>query len=117
MKVQKNKADGYIMPYGDSPLDSENAGESVYLDILNTAKKYVHIMAPYLIIDNEMMTALTYAAKRGIDIKIILPNKPDKLSAKTYYSELLRGWGKEYMNILLDLFTQNYFLVMMKKLL
>ena len=55
---EKNKADGYIMPYGDSPLDSENAGESVYLDILNTAKKYVHIMTPYLIIDNEMMTAL-----------------------------------------------------------
>lgn len=97
---EKNKADGYIMPYGDSPLDSENAGESVYLDILNTAKKYVHIMAPYLIIDNEMMTALTYAAKRGIDIKIILPSKPDKLSAfmlaKTYYSELLQAGVRIY---------------------
>ena len=88
------------MPYGDSPLDSENAGESVYLDILNTAKKYVHIMTPYLIIDNEMMTALTYAAKRGIDIKIILPSKPDKLSAfmlaKTYYSELLQAGVRIY---------------------
>ena len=97
---EKNKADGYIMPYGDSPLDSENAGESVYLDILNTAKKYVHIMTPYLIIDNEMMTALTYAAKRGIDIKIILPSKPDKLSAfmlaKTYYSELLQAGVRIY---------------------
>ena len=97
---EKNKADGYIMPYGDSPLDSENAGESVYLDILNTAKKYVHIMAPYLIIDNEMMTALSYAAKRGIDIKIILPSKPDKLSAfmlaKTYYSELLQAGVRIY---------------------
>ena len=37
--TEKNKSDGYIMPYGDSPLDSENAGENVYLDILNTAKK------------------------------------------------------------------------------
>ena len=87
--------EGYIMPYGDSPLDNENVGESVYLDILATAKKYVHIMTPYLIIDNEMMTALTYAAKRGVDVKIILPHIPDKKSAfmlaKTYYPELIEA--------------------------
>lgn len=92
--------EGYIMPYGDSPLDNENVGESVYLDILATAKKYVHIMTPYLIIDNEMMTALTYAAKRGVDVKIILPHIPDKKSAfmlaKTYYPELIEAGVKIY---------------------
>ena len=35
---------GYVMPYGDSPLDNENVGALVYMDILNTANKYVHIM-------------------------------------------------------------------------
>ena len=49
--------DGFVMPYGDSPVDSENVGETVYMDILNTAKRYVHIMTPYLILDNEMLTA------------------------------------------------------------
>ena len=92
--------EGYVMPYGDSPLDNENVGESVYLDILATAKKYVHIMTPYLIIDNEMMTALTYAAKRGVDVKIILPHIPDKKSAfmlaKTYYPELIEAGVKIY---------------------
>ena len=92
--------EGYVMPYGDSPLDNENVGESVYLDILATAKKYVHIMTPYLIIDNEMMTALTYAAKRGVDVKIILPHIPDKKSAfmlaKTYYPELIKAGVKIY---------------------
>lgn len=68
-KVSDRKAagvqlqDGYIIPYGDSPFDHENVGEEVYFHILNHAKKYVHIMTPYLILDNEMIDALTRAAK------------------------------------------------------
>ena len=91
---------GYVIPYGDSPLDTENVGELVYMDILNTARDYVHIMTPYLILDNEMITALTYAAKRGVDVKIIMPGIPDKTYAfalaKTYYPELLRAGVKIY---------------------
>ena len=70
-----------MIPYGDSPLDHENVGELVYMDILNSAKDYVHIMTPYLILDHEMLTALTYAAKRGVDVKIIMPGIPDKAYA------------------------------------
>lgn len=94
---------GYVIPYGDSPLDKENVGELVYMDILNTAKDYVHIMTPYLIIDNEMITALTYAAKRGVDVTIIMPDIPDKpyafALAKTYYPELLRAGVKIYQYV------------------
>lgn len=100
IEKEEQNSIGYVMPYGDSPLDNENVGENVYLDILATAKRYVHIMTPYLIIDNEMMTALTYAAKRGIDIKLILPSIPDKKSAfmlaRTYYPELIRAGVKIY---------------------
>ena len=100
IEKENQNAIGYIMPYGDSPLDNENVGENVYLDILATAKKYVHIMTPYLIIDNEMMTALTYSAKRGIDVKLILPSIPDKKSAfmlaRTYYPELIQAGVKIY---------------------
>lgn len=46
------KADGFVMPYADSPLDEEQVGEQVYLDILNQAKSYVHIITPYLILDD-----------------------------------------------------------------
>ena len=88
-------ASGYVIPYGDSPLDKETVGELVYMDILNTARDYVLIMTPYLILDNEMVTALTFAAKRGVDVKIIMPDIPDKkyafALAKTYYPELLRA--------------------------
>lgn len=65
------EAEGYVMPYCDCPLDDYKVGESVYMDILNRAKDYVHIMTPYLILDNEMETALKFAAQRGVDVKLI----------------------------------------------
>ena len=94
-KPEKQGNYGFVMPYGDSPLDNEYVGENVYLDILNTAEDYVHIMTPYLIIDNEIITALKYSAKRGIETTIIMPHIPDKmyayLLARTFYQELIEA--------------------------
>ena len=90
---EKHSGEGFVIPYGDSPIDGEHVGKMVYMDILNTSKRYVHIMTPYLILDNEMMTALKFAAKRGVEVIIIMPHVPDKwyafVLAKTYYNELL----------------------------
>lgn len=91
---------GYVIPYADSPFDDENVGEEVYFHILNHAKKYVHIMTPYLILDNEMITTLTRVAKSGIEVVIIMPHIPDKwyafAVAKTYYKELIEGGVQIY---------------------
>ena len=59
--------EGFVIPYGDSPLDQETVGELVYLDIINTARSYVHIMTPYLILNYELVQALQFAAKRGVE--------------------------------------------------
>lgn len=87
--------DGFVMPYCDQPLDNYKVGESVYVDILYRAKNYVHIMTPYLILDNELEAALEYAAERGVDVKIILPGIPDKKAAyalaKTHYKSLINS--------------------------
>ncbi|MDO4710816.1 MAG: cardiolipin synthase [Peptostreptococcaceae bacterium] len=92
--------DGYVMPYGDSPLDNERIGENIYLDIIANAKKYVHIMTPYLILDDGMVSALAFAAKSGVDVKIIMPHIPDKwyayALARTYYEDLIRSGVKIY---------------------
>ena len=94
------QATGFVMPYGDSPFDDELIGEMVYMDILNRAKHYVHIMTPYLILDQRMLTALSFAAKRGIDVKLILPHVPDKrfafALAKSHYRELLQAGVRIY---------------------
>lgn len=95
-----NGASGYVMPYCDNPLDEYKAGEAVYMDILNRATDYVHIMTPYLILDGELLNALTFAAQRGVDVKIILPGIPDKKMpyalAKTHYKALKKAGVKIY---------------------
>ena len=84
---------GFVQPYCDTPLDHECVGESVYLNIINRAKRYVYIYTPYLIVDNEMMTALCLAAKSGVDVRIVTPHIPDKkmvfLLTQSYYSQLI----------------------------
>ena len=62
-------AKGYVIPYADNPFDDDKVGEKVYMSILNRANNYVHIMSPYLILDDELLMALKYAAERGIDVK------------------------------------------------
>ena len=87
------KSEGFVIPYGDCPLDRDKVGERVYMDILNRSKRYVHIMTPYLILDSRMETAIKFAAERGVEVSIILPGIPDKLTpyslAKSHYSVLL----------------------------
>lgn len=91
---------GYVVPYGDCPLDDDRVGERVYMDILNRAIKYVHIMTPYLILDGEMEGALKYAAERGVEVALILPGIPDKrlpyALAKTHYASMLESGVKIY---------------------
>lgn len=91
---------GYVMPFGDCPLDEDKAGEAVYMDILNRANDYVHIMTPYLILDGELAAALKFAAQRGVDVKLILPGIPDKKAAyalaKSHYQALVHAGVKIY---------------------
>ena len=93
-------AEGYVIPYGDCPLDNDKLGERVYMDILNRALKYVHIMSPYLILDGELETALQFAAERGVEVVLLLPGIPDKripyALAKTHYAPLLKSGVKIY---------------------
>ncbi len=94
------ESDGFIQPYADSPLDDELVGEVIYLNMINKARKYVYITTPYLIIGNEMVTALTAAAMGGVDIRIITPHVPDKWYVhevtKSYYKILLESGVKIY---------------------
>ncbi len=94
------ESDGYVQPFGDSPLDEENAGETAYMQIINNAQRYVYITTPYLAIDNEMMTALCTAAKSGIDVRIITPGIPDKPAVysvtRSYYQQLLEAGVRIY---------------------
>ena len=96
----KAAPDGVVQPYADSPLDEERLAESVYRDIIDQAREYVYIYTPYLAIGEDMLNSLKLAAKRGVDVRLILPGIPDKKMvfrlSRSYYLPLLRAGVKVY---------------------
>lgn len=91
---------GLVQPYYDTPLDGENVSENAYLKIIAGAQEYVYISTPYLVLDNEMITSLTLAAKSGVDVRILTPGIPDKptvfVLTQSYYPALLRAGVRIY---------------------
>jgi cardiolipin synthase len=91
---------GYVQPYADTPLDFEGVSENVYLNFISKAADYLYIMTPYLVVDNEMLTALCNAAKCGVDVRIITPRIPDKklvyLLTRSFYQPLIDNGVKIY---------------------
>lgn len=95
-----HSANGFVQPYADNPLFSEIVAENVYLNMIHRATKYIYITTPYLIIDNEMITALTLAAQSGVDVRIITPGVPDKravfMMTRSFYEPLTKAGVKIY---------------------
>lgn len=91
---------GIFQPYVDSPIDFEPVGENVYINMISNAKKSVYISTPYFVVDDEMLRAITNAAKSGVKVKIILPGIPDKKVVnqvtKSYYQRLIESGVKVY---------------------
>ena len=94
------KSNGYIIPFGDSPLDEERIGLTTYLNIINNAEDYVYFSTPYLIPDNKLIYAMQHAAKSGVDVRIITPKIPDKwythIVTQSYYQMLIESGVKIY---------------------
>lgn len=103
--VQRNgtpKSHGVVLPFGDGPrpLYDEYVGETIYLNIIHHAKKYVYITTPYLICDYQLLNALCIAAKRGVDVRIATPHIPDKkiifAMTRSNYHTLIQAGVKIY---------------------
>ncbi|MGI6148950.1 MAG: cardiolipin synthase [Limnochordia bacterium] len=91
---------GVVQPFSDNPLDENPVGETVYLNMIGRAKRYIYINTPYLILDSAMQTALCTAAQSGVDVRIITPHVPDKWYVHTvtrsYYPVLMESGIKIY---------------------
>ncbi len=91
---------GYVQPYADSPMDKEYVAEQVYLKIIQRASDYVYITTPYLIINENLQSALCLAAKSGVDVRIITPHIADKKlvhrTTRSYYATLRDAGVKIY---------------------
>lgn len=92
--------EGRVQAFTSSPLTTEPLGLQVYLDLIWQAERYLWIFTPYLIIDDSVISALTSAAERGVDVRLVLPAIPDhKLAhemAQSFVPPLLEGGVKIY---------------------
>lgn len=99
-EVSPVETDCLVQPFADSPVDRESVAKNVYLELINQAQHKLYICTPYLILDNDLLTALRLAAKRGVDVKIFTPGIPDKptiyLLTRSYFPSLLRAGVKIY---------------------
>ena len=99
-KIERTDSRGFVVPYGDSPLDDELTGENVYINILYNSKDYCWFTTPYLVISENMRRAISLASKRGVDVRIITPGIPDKVTVnkltKSYYSSLIAAGCRIY---------------------
>lgn len=72
-----------------------------YIKLISSAKKSILIQTPYFIPDASLLDALRIASLSGVDVKIMIPNKPDHLFvywATTFNAgQLLRAGAKVYI--------------------
>ena len=72
-----------------------------YLKLLMSAKRYIYIQTPYFIPDSSFLNAIEVATLSGIDVRIMIPNKPDHMfvywATYSYVGELLKAGAKVYI--------------------
>lgn len=101
-ELPANGAAGYMIPFGDGPdpIYKHRVGKCVIQNMLNNATRYVYMMSPYLIIDNELCQTIENAALRGVDVRLITPHVPDKWiileMTRSYYQRLIAAGVKIY---------------------
>ncbi len=93
-------ADGSGTALRRQPAGRGTGGRNGLPEYLAQSQRYVYIYTPYLAIGEEMLDALHNAAKRGVDVRLVLPGIPDKKLvfrlSRSYYLPLLRAGVRIY---------------------
>ena len=86
-------SDGYVLSYYDSPLNPRAVSNELYIDLLSQCTDRAWFFTPYLMLSDDLLAAVTSAARRGVDVRIIMPGIPDKKviyrMSRSYYQVLL----------------------------
>jgi cardiolipin synthase len=96
----KGEGNALVRVVASTPGQSNRITFIVYVSAFTFAEHSLHLTNAYFIPDDQILDALADAAKRGVDVKIILPSTSDSsmaLHAARYnYSELLKAGVKLY---------------------
>lgn len=94
------ETDGYVLSYYDSPLEHDATSNQLFIDLLSQSTDYAWFFTPYLMLGDDLMAAMLAAARRGVDVRIIMPGIPDKKlifrMSRSFYQVLLNSGVKIY---------------------
>ncbi|MCJ0930655.1 cardiolipin synthase [Virgibacillus halodenitrificans] len=72
-----------------------------YVKMVNSAKKYIYLQTPYFIPDESLLDALKIAAMSGVDVRVMIPDKPDHMfvywATLSHAGDLLKAGAKIYV--------------------
>lgn len=81
-----------VLPFASGPDETWHTASAVYLEVLHDVRDRLWIASPYFIPDPATRSALALAALRGVDVRILLPHKPDHLmpwlTSFTFYPQM-----------------------------
>ena len=90
----------WVQPYADDPTGNIRIGERIVNHAIYRSKSTLYISSPYLIIGEEVISALCACAQRGVDVRIVTPGIPDKktvfFTTRSHYRKLIAAGVKIY---------------------
>ncbi len=87
-----------VIPSG--PADDLETCGMFFVHCINTARKYLWISSPYFVPDQQILAALQLAALRGVDVRILIPEKTDNIlvnySSYSFLEDVMQAGIKVY---------------------
>ncbi|MGG0719077.1 cardiolipin synthase [Robertmurraya massiliosenegalensis] len=91
---------GGVQLIAGGPDNEYSIIKNIFFSMITSAKKSVWIASPYFIPDEDIFSAIKIAALSGIDVKLLMPNKPDKRivfhASRSYFPALLEAGVRIY---------------------
>ena len=82
-----------VLMVASGPADTLETCALMFVQVINMAEKRIWIASPYFVPDIQVLSALKLAVLRGVDVRILLPEKPDHLTVHlasfSYYPNIL----------------------------
>ncbi|WP_223700676.1 cardiolipin synthase [Sutcliffiella deserti] len=92
-RLTEQKKHGGVQMIAGGPDQEWEVIKSLYFKMITSARKSIWIASPYFVPDDDIFTALKVAALSGIDVRIIVPHRPDKrivyYASRSYFPEMM----------------------------
>ncbi|MCH6265185.1 MULTISPECIES: cardiolipin synthase [Neobacillus] len=95
-----HKSHGGVQLIAGGPDNEWSVIKNIFFSMIGSARKSVWIASPYFIPDEDIFSAIKVAALSGIDVRLLVPNRPDKRivfhASRSYFPELLEAGVKVF---------------------